>query len=98
MIKTTIEVAQNDLAALVVRAEAGEEVLILRDTVPVARLVAFASPAKARVFGALAGQIEITPAFFDPLPQAEVDGWDRPISEMRGFLEGMSSEVPREDR
>lgn len=74
--KTTIHAAKTNLSKLIAQAESGEEVVILRDTTPVARLVGFAPPARARQFGALAGKVSVDPAFFEPLPPAELGGWE----------------------
>ena len=73
---TTIHAAKTNLSKLITRAESGEEVVILRDTTPVARLLPYASGPKGRVFGALAGKVQVTPAFFEPLPPAELEGWE----------------------
>ena len=77
MIKTTIHAAKTNLSKLIAQAETGEEVVILRDATPVARLVGFAAPTRDRRFGALAGKVTVTPSFFEPLPVEELDGWER---------------------
>ena len=74
--KTTIHAAKTNLSKLIAQAESGEEVVILRDTVPVARLVGLTPTTSGRKFGALAGKVAVTPAFFEPLPTAELDGWE----------------------
>lgn len=76
MSKTTIHAAKTNLSKLIARAEAGEEVVIVRDTTPVARLVSIGSGPRSRTFGALAGKVTVSPAFFEPLPTAELDGWE----------------------
>ncbi len=71
----TMHKAKSTLSQLVADAEAGEEIIIMRGKVPAARLVGLAvSP--TRKFGALAGQVSVTSAFFEPLPEAELRGWD----------------------
>ena len=75
MTTVTIHAAKTNLSRLIAQVEAGEEVTILRGTEPVARLVPVGSPPR-RVFGALAGQIEVTEAFFEPLHDEELAGWD----------------------
>ena len=77
MTKTTIHAAKTNLSKLIAQAEAGGEVVILRDATPVARLVAFAAPSRGRVFGALADQITVPPSFFEPLPESELERWER---------------------
>lgn len=76
MTKTTIHAAKTNLSKLIAQAESGEEVLILRDTVPVARLVGVGTSSPVRKFGGLAGKVTVTPAFFEPLPAPELDGWE----------------------
>ena len=77
MSKTTIHAAKTNLSKLIAQAESGEEVVILRDTTPVARLIGIAGPARGRHFGALAGKVSVSPSFFEPLPAEELDGWER---------------------
>lgn len=72
----TMHQAKSTLSQLVAAVEAGEEVVLLRGRVPVARLVPIAVPV-ARTFGALAGEVAVTPAFFEPLPADELDAWER---------------------
>lgn len=76
MIKVTVHKAKTNLSELLKRAEAGEEVVIYRGTVPVAHLVAVQYVPPRRVFGALRGEVEVTPAFFEPLPPDELSGWE----------------------
>ena len=76
MTKSTIHAAKTNLSKLIAKAESGEEVLIMRDTVPVARLVGVAPGTQGRKFGALAGKVAVTSAFFEPLPSAELDAWE----------------------
>jgi prevent-host-death family protein len=68
--------AKTQLSQLVADAEAGEEVIITRDSVPAVRLVPVSEPKPMRLFGALAGRVVLTPAFFEPLPERELVGWD----------------------
>ena len=70
-----IHQAKTQLARLVARAEAGEEVVIARDGKPVARLVRYRCGGTRR-FGALRGKIDTDNTFFDPLPDAELAAWD----------------------
>lgn len=79
MMTTTVNVhtAKTELSKLLARVEAGEEIVIARGTVPVARLVPMPAVKKVRVPGRLKGQISIGPEFFEPLPQDELDAWDQ---------------------
>lgn len=71
-----IHQAKTQLSRLLVRIEAGEEVVIARNGKPVARLVRFRERGKRR-FGALRGKINIDESFFDPLPESELAAWER---------------------
>ena len=42
-----------------------------------ARLVHLGAPLRQRVFGSLAGQIVVSPEFFEPLPESELASWER---------------------
>ncbi len=74
---TTVNVheAKTNLSRLLVRVEAGEEIVIARNGKPVARLVTCKPRGKPQ-FGALKGQIEIDDSFFDPLPEEELRLWE----------------------
>ena len=71
-----IHKAKAGLSKLVERACAGEEVIIARGKKPVVRLVPIDSPTPRRAFGAYRGKIEVDAAFFEPLPDAELGGWE----------------------
>lgn len=58
-----IHEAKTHLSRLVDRAAAGEEIVIARAGKPLARLVAYAPPARARELGAWRGQVWIAPDF-----------------------------------
>ena len=76
MSMVNIHQAKTQLSRLLVRVEAGEEVIIAHNGEPVARLVRFRDPGKRR-FGALRGRISIDESFFDPLPESELAAWER---------------------
>lgn len=61
--------AKSTLSELVAAAESGEEVIIARNGMPAARLVAIAAEHPPVRLGVLAGEIEIGPGFDDPLPE-----------------------------
>jgi len=69
----TIHAAKTHLAKLVARAEAGEEVVLVREKKPVARIVAMTPKRK---FGRLKGKGSIGPEFFEPLPEDELKLWE----------------------
>ncbi len=63
-------------SGLLARAEAGEEVVIARSGIPVARLVRYENCPGVRRFGAMKGQFGVDDTFFDPLPEAELAAWE----------------------
>ncbi len=73
----TVHAAKTNLSRLIVRACAGEEVVILRGKVPVARLVPVKAKQPHRKFGAMKGRARTTPAFFETLPADELAAWER---------------------
>lgn len=75
----TIHKAKTELSKLLKRVEAGEEIVIARGGKEVAKLVpAHPMPPKSRGLGALKHLGMETPdaAFFDPLPDDELEAWD----------------------
>ena len=68
---TTVNVheAKTHLSRLLQRAADGEEIVIARAGVPVARLVAYTPVQEPRTPGAMKGQIWIADDFDDPLPE-----------------------------
>ncbi len=48
----------------------------MRGKEPAVRLVPASVPTPKRVFGALAGRVVVTDAFFDPLPADELAAWE----------------------
>jgi prevent-host-death family protein len=65
--------AKTHLSRLLDQAHAGREIVLSKAGKPYARLMPLRKlPAKRRP-GRLKG--ELAPAFFDPLPQAELDAW-----------------------
>ena len=73
----TVHQAKTTLSKLIERALAGEEVVIARGDVPVVQLVPLDSEAPRRVFGVLKGKLQVTPAFFEPLPPEELAAWEQ---------------------
>lgn len=71
----TVHKAKTHLSQLIAAAEAGEEVIIMRDQEAVVRLVPVGEPVPTRQFGALAGKLSLTAAFFEPLPADELVAW-----------------------
>ena len=76
MAVVTIHAAKTHLSQLLTRVAAGEEIVLARGRQPIARLVPYRSAGK-RQFGALRGAVSVGPEFFEPLPEAELAGWER---------------------
>jgi prevent-host-death family protein len=74
MVQVNVQEAKTALSALLRRVENGEEVTIARYGRPVAKLVA-AGPPPPRPVGFVRGGID--QAFFDPLPEDELDAWQQ---------------------
>ncbi|MCY4137832.1 MAG: type II toxin-antitoxin system prevent-host-death family antitoxin [Rhodobacteraceae bacterium] len=67
--------AKTELSRLLARVEAGEDIVIARRGVAVARLIAYRTPIKRRP-DVLKGKIVIPDTFFDPLPEEELAAWE----------------------
>lgn len=66
--------AKTHFSKLLERVLAGEEIVIARNGQPLARLVPL-EKRKEREPGLLTGKVE--EAFFEPLPDAELEAWER---------------------
>lgn len=76
MSTVNVHEAKTHLSRLLVRVEAGEEIVIARSGKPVARLVAYRSGSPVRRFGSLKGHLTVDDSFSDPLPESELDAWE----------------------
>ena len=78
MTAVTIHQAKTQLSKLIAKAEAGEEVVIMRGKDPVARLTAIPTKKTRLTFGMLKGKMPDLPDafFFDPLPDDELRQWE----------------------
>ena len=82
MTTITLETAQNDLPALLARALAGEDIVIVvagkhvrLAPCPAGSTFDEAS-ARRRGYGSMKGQFEVTDDFFTPLPEDELKLWE----------------------
>lgn len=66
--------AKTHLSRLLDKVHAGQEVTLAKAGKPVARLVPLPPYSAGRRPGGLAGTID--DAFFEPLPEEELDAWD----------------------
>lgn len=73
----TIHAAKTTLSQLVARAEAGEEIILARGKMPIAKIVPYHPVVPKRQFGALRGQFSVGPEFFEPLPEEELAAWEQ---------------------
>lgn len=65
-----IHEAKTHFSKLLLRVMAGEEIIIAKAGVPVARLVPIDSKKKMRRPGSAEGQFSISADFYDPLPDS----------------------------
>ncbi|HEY1781948.1 MAG TPA: type II toxin-antitoxin system prevent-host-death family antitoxin [Roseiarcus sp.] len=72
----TIHAAKTNLSKLLARVEAGEEIVIARGKIPVARLTPIHAPPAKRQFGAFRGVLSVGPEFFEPMTNAELGEWE----------------------
>ena len=70
----TVHQAKTNLSKLIAEILNGNDVVIARNKQPLIRLVPVDS-VKRRRPGALKGQISLTPAFFEPLSEDELNSW-----------------------
>ena len=75
MVTVNIHEAKTNLSRLLVKVEAGEDIVIARSGTPVARLVRFQKRGK-RQFGSMKGRVRLDDSFFDPLPEEELAAWE----------------------
>ena len=77
MTAVTIHQAKTQLSKLIAKAQAGEEVVIMRGKRPIARLLPIVQTQGKRLPGRLKGKIGLPNSFFfDPLPEAELRAWE----------------------
>ena len=76
MATVTVHAAKTQLSRLIARALDGEEVIIARGKTPVVRLVPVPRARPRRQPDVLKGRLEVTDAFFDPLPEEELRLWE----------------------
>lgn len=69
MVQVNVHEAKTQLSRLLAQVEAGEEVVIARNGVPVARLVAAPNKVGKRQPGRWKGIVKLDDSFFDPLPE-----------------------------
>jgi len=73
----TIHAAKTHLSRLIEEVTEGEQAVIARGKDPVARLVPIKPQKKGRTFGAMRGRAKVDRRFFEPLPDEEIEAWER---------------------
>jgi prevent-host-death family protein len=73
----TIHAAKTQLSRLIEEVNSGEHVVIARGKDPVARLVPIKPRRKGRIFGTMRGRARVGRRFFEPLPDEEIEAWER---------------------
>lgn len=66
--------AKTHLSRLLDQAHAGQEIILAKAGKPYARLMPLADQRTQRRAGRLAGKVD--DAFFEPLPESELDRWE----------------------
>ena len=66
--------AKTHFSKLLEKAHAGQEIILAKAGKPYARMMPLATAAPIRQRGRVKGIID--DAFFDPLPDGELDAWD----------------------
>jgi prevent-host-death family protein len=79
MEQVNIHEAKTHFSKLVERAEGGEEIVIARNGSPVAKLVPYEEPKRARQLGGWEGQVWISPDFDSDEVSEEIWGefWEK---------------------
>jgi prevent-host-death family protein len=69
--------AKTTLSRLIAHVEAGEEVILTRRNLPVARIVPYTDSGLTRVFGDMSGVFEVPDSFMEPPTESDVAAWER---------------------
>jgi prevent-host-death family protein len=67
--------AKSNLSRLLQKTASGEEVIIMRDGQPVAKLIPYRAPNRKRQLGFAAGQIGMAEGWERPMTDAEADAF-----------------------
>lgn len=81
MIQVNVSDAKAQLSELIAKVLAGEKVIICKHNKPMVELVSRISPPKRELGKGLLGMTEISPEFFEPMSDEELEEWERPIGE-----------------
>lgn len=73
-IVVNVHEAKTNFSRLLEQAHSGQEIILAKAGKPYARLMPLSPPSSARRPGRLDGRVG--DAFFEPLPDAELDAWE----------------------
>lgn len=76
MRQVNVHEAKTHLSQLLARVQKGEEIIIAKAGVPVARLVSVNNHPTARVAGSAKGKVIIAPDFDAPLPESLMESFE----------------------
>jgi len=77
MKQVNIHEAKTHFSRLIAAVEQGEEVVVARHGRPIARIVAIRPSAAPRQPGSAKGKFKVPPAFFEPLPDEVIEGFEQ---------------------
>ena len=77
MKQVNIHEAKTHFSRLIAAVEQGEEIVVARYGQPIARIVAIRPPAASRKPGSAKGKFKVPPAFFEPLPDGVIEGFEQ---------------------
>ena len=77
MKQVNIHEAKTQFSRLIAAVEQGEEIVIARYGQPIARIVAIRSSVAPRKPGSAKGKFTVPPAFFEPLPNELLEGFEQ---------------------
>lgn len=68
--------AKTHFSKLLEQAHAGQEIILAKAGKPYARMMPLVPVAPKRQRGRLKGMLRVDDAFFEPLPDAELNAWE----------------------
>ena len=77
MKQVNIHEAKTQFSRLIAAVEQGEEIVIARYGQPIARIVAIRPSVAPRKPGSAKGKFTVPPAFFEPLPNELLEGFEQ---------------------
>ena len=76
MRQVNIHEAKTQFSRLITAVEEGEEIVIARYGKPIAKIVAIQPSGARRIPGSAKEKFTVPPAFFEPLPDEVLDGFE----------------------